>query len=40
MINIDTILIVAAFVNFVAACFGWSKGVPAGLACWVGTLLV
>lgn len=37
--SLDQILLVAAFVNFVAACFGWSKGVPAGLACWVASLI-
>lgn len=37
--TLDQLLLVAAFVNFVAACFGWSKGLPVGLACWVATAL-
>jgi hypothetical protein len=32
---IELVLLIAAFVCFVAAFFGWGRGIPAGLALWV-----
>lgn len=32
---ITLVLLIVAFVCFVAAFFGWGRGIPAGLAAWV-----
>jgi hypothetical protein len=37
---IEIALLIAALVCFVAAFFGWGRGLPAGLALWVLALLL
>jgi hypothetical protein len=38
--NVHSILLIAAFVCFVASTLGWGRGVSIGLACWVLTLII